>query len=104
VINVISYRDICPVLKKARLIPSVFIQSSAVHCLYVAFFQPVTTPALPNTYEDSAAAGDYDAFVQNLDTYLQETTQSLNDLDPADYVPDLSQLDALIESLRIGQR
>jgi hypothetical protein len=68
---------------------------------YVAYFQPVTTPALPASYEESAAAEDYDAFVANLDRYLEETTQTLNALPTTEFTPDLAQLDRMIQSLTI---
>jgi hypothetical protein len=69
---------------------------------YIAFYQPVSTSTLPNTFEDSVAAADYEAFAASFDSYLAETVQSLNALPATDYTPDLSQLDTLIESLRLG--
>jgi hypothetical protein len=69
---------------------------------YIAYFHPIATTALPDTYEESEAAQDYNAFVQNMESYLEETTQTLNKLDSLDYVPNLVQLDAMLESLQVG--
>jgi hypothetical protein len=68
---------------------------------YVAYFHPLETSILPDNYEDSAAAEDEAAFAQNYEAYLQETAQALAEAAPADYSPDLSQLDNLIESLQL---
>jgi hypothetical protein len=68
---------------------------------YVAYFQPLATTTLPDSYEDSAAAEDEAAFAENYETYLRETIQALDEAAPADYSPDLSQLDGLIESLQL---
>lgn len=69
---------------------------------YVAFFQPLITDALPATYDETAAAKDYDAFAQNFEAYLRETTQTLDGLNPGDFSPDLSKLDAMLETLKLG--
>ena len=68
---------------------------------YVAYFHPLATTALPDNYEDSVAAEDEAAFAENYETYLRETAQALDEAAPADYSPDLSQLDGLIESLQL---
>ncbi|MCB0212402.1 MAG: WG repeat-containing protein [Anaerolineae bacterium] len=68
---------------------------------YVALYYPVSTAALPDSFDETEAADDYDAFLENFETYLQETHDSLNGLDPADFSPDLTDLDSLVKSLVI---
>lgn len=67
---------------------------------YVAYFQPISTPLLPNTLAE-AGAQDYDAFAQKFESYLAQTTQALNGARPGDFTPDLSQIDKMLESLLI---
>lgn len=69
---------------------------------YLAFYQPISTSALPDTFDESPAAADYDTFAANFENYLAETRQTLNDLPATAFEPDLAQLDALIESLQLG--
>ena len=68
---------------------------------YVAFFYPVATTLLPNTPADSEAFANYETFVANLNTYMPETIQRLDALAAENYTPDLSLLDALVESIAI---
>lgn len=65
---------------------------------YVAAFFPLATPALPVTIE----VEDWDAFHANYDSYLSETTAALDQLSPAEFTPDLTLLDAVVASLRVG--
>jgi len=64
---------------------------------YVAAFFPLSTAALPVTIEIE----DWDAFHASYDAYLAETTARLDQLSPADFMPDLSLLDALVTSIGI---
>ncbi len=68
---------------------------------YVAFFYPVSAPLLPSTIADSEAFADYETFVQNLNEYMPETIQRLNALSADNYVPDLTMLDAVAQSITI---
>jgi hypothetical protein len=60
---------------------------------------PIDTPVLP---EIDYTTLDYDAFAQNYLPYLEETLGKLDGLDAQAYTPDLTLLDNLIKSLRIG--
>lgn len=68
---------------------------------YISLFYPISTDALPDTVEETDAVEDYDEFLENFDTYLQETSRTLNELEPTDFAPDLGDLDAMVESLEI---
>lgn len=71
---------------------------------YIAYFHPASTELLPGDAEEVAALlEENDAFEENYEAYLQETTEALDQADPGDFTPDLTNLDAMIESLRIGQ-
>jgi hypothetical protein len=60
---------------------------------------PIDTPVLP---EIDYTTLDYDAFAQSYLPYLEETLGKLDGLDAQAYTPDLTLLDNLIKSLRIG--
>jgi heat shock protein HslJ len=67
---------------------------------YVSLYWPVSTAALPNTAAEVPA--DVNAQATNPETYpgyLQATKDTLNALTPAEWAPDLSQLDVLVQSL-----
>jgi heat shock protein HslJ/uncharacterized lipoprotein YbaY len=67
---------------------------------YLSLHWPVSTAALPNTPADVPA--DVEAQATNPETYpvyLQETKDTLNGLDTADWTPDLADLDALVASI-----
>ncbi len=64
---------------------------------YVAAFFPLTTAALPDKIE----VEDWEAFHANYNTYLSETTAVLDQLPPAEFMPDLTLLDAVVTSLQI---
>ncbi|MCB0167425.1 MAG: WG repeat-containing protein [Anaerolineae bacterium] len=70
---------------------------------YIAFYNPASTALLPS---DLAAIDtlleDPAEFKENYQTYLKETTDALDQASPADFTPDLSQLDTMLESLQIG--
>lgn len=67
---------------------------------YVAAIFPVTNPILP---DDGAELidPDFEAFIDNWDGYLAETVNQLNGQGMSSFSPDLSLLDALIQSLHI---
>lgn len=69
--------------------------------LFIAFFYPVTTPALPDTVEEvspeSMALVDSDPAL-----YLDEQAAALNALAPSDWQPDLDLLDKFVGSLTYG--
>lgn len=66
---------------------------------YVALYYPVNTSALPSAFDETEAAEDYEAFAENFETYLQETNDTLNALNPSDFTPNLEDLDSMVESL-----
>ncbi|MCB0193341.1 MAG: WG repeat-containing protein, partial [Anaerolineae bacterium] len=70
---------------------------------YVALYYPVSTSTLPDSFDETDAADDYETFLSNFETYLQETNEMLNGLDSTDFSPDLTDLDRLVESLVIEE-
>lgn len=71
---------------------------------YISLHWPVSTAALPNTPADVPT--DIEAQSTNPDTYaayLQATQDTLNALDPADWQPNLAELDALVASISFQQ-
>jgi heat shock protein HslJ len=65
----------------------------------VNFFYPVTTAKLPKQADLTGA--EMDKFNSDPQGYIKAQAEMLNALAPADWQPDLSQLDALVGSLRI---
>jgi len=70
---------------------------------YVSFVYPLFTPALPDTFEDVSTeirqqvARDYNA-------YLAQTAEDLAQLDPeTEWLPPLSMLDGMVQSITINQ-
>lgn len=70
---------------------------------YVAVFLPISHPGLPGQidvnnmpqdFRDAETSGNYDA-------YYQSKVDQLNAALPGDFRPDLSQLDALVQSIRV---
>jgi hypothetical protein len=70
---------------------------TADHAYYVVAFFPVQSDSLPA--KDDIA--DYEAFANNMPTYLVQTTADLNALPNTAFQPDLTLLDAVIQSLRV---
>ena len=66
----------------------------------VAFFYPVTTKKLPNTMAD-LSADEQAKFAADPQAYVQRQADELNTLSPADWDPNLDQLNALVGSLQI---
>lgn len=69
---------------------------------YVSFVYPVSSSLLPDTFEDTPAAEDFDAFMEGYDSYLDETSQSLNQATGSEFTPDLTTLDELVQTLQVG--
>lgn len=65
---------------------------------YVSAILPVTTASLPATAEPIT---DYDAFIATYDTYLQETIAELDQLSAGEFIPTLTALDNLVQSIEI---
>lgn len=65
--------------------------------LYVSAFFPVSTAALPDNVDDF----DFSQIesTESWLAYLTETTEALGNLNVAEFIPDLTQLDGVIESL-----
>lgn len=66
---------------------------------YIAVFFPLTTLVLPDTIK----VDDWETFHANYDTYLAETTALLDQLLPAEFTPDLTLLDAVVDSLGVEE-
>jgi hypothetical protein len=67
----------------------------------VAAILPVSHPMLPANWMIEIPAGDADAFAQNLDSYMGDVEQQLSAQDVSSFTPDLSLLDAMIQSLEL---
>jgi hypothetical protein len=70
---------------------------------YISFVFPVFTPDLPDTFEDvpteisQQVTGDYNA-------YLAQTVEGLAQLDPeTNWLPPISMLDGMVQSITINQ-
>ena len=62
---------------------------------------PLRVPMLPDSIDYSAI--DWDTFAANYGTYLDETVTALDNAASGDYTPSLDTLDALLQSLSVGQ-
>lgn len=69
---------------------------------YISAWYPLSAVGLPNTYEESGLPTDHDEFVAVFPAYMEETIKMLSDLEADQYTPSLNQLDAMIQSLRVG--
>jgi len=67
---------------------------------YVAAVFPVTAPGFPAEYP---ADLDYEAFAARLHDYFNESIATLNAADGEAFVPALSTLDSIIQSITVGQ-
>lgn len=65
---------------------------------YVSAILPVATASLPATPEPIT---DYDAFSANYETYLEETVAELDQLSAGAFIPTLTALDNLVQSIEI---
>lgn len=67
---------------------------------YVAAVFPVTAPGFPAEYPVNL---DYDAFAARLHEYFNESIATLNAADGEAFVPALSTLDSIIQSITVAQ-
>ncbi len=65
---------------------------------YVSFIFPVSASLLPDEHGPNL---DSEAFTSKYESYLAEISQALNELSVKDYIPDLTLLDTIIESLLV---
>lgn len=65
---------------------------------HVALVLPVSHASLP---ADETVVSDYQAFIDNFPTYLQEVKTTLNAAGPDEFTPSLAALDALARSLLV---
>ena len=68
---------------------------------YVSMRWPVTTSALPGSMEEMTPE-QQQAIENDFATYMQQTTDMLNGLEPSDRAPNLTDLDAVFKSLSIA--
>jgi hypothetical protein len=67
---------------------------------YISFKWPVSTNRLPDTAEAASdAASEQASNSDSYETYVEATKETLNDLPPAAWSPDLVLLDDMIASL-----
>ena len=66
----------------------------------VAAILPISHPSLPDDSSE-IPGGDFEAFAENFQTYSEEIAGQLDAQPPASFVPDLSLLDAMIQSLLV---
>jgi heat shock protein HslJ len=66
----------------------------------VSFFYPVTSPTLPMSAAD-VSADEMSQVDSDPAAYMAQQNEELNALTPADWQPDLTELDALVGSLQI---
>jgi hypothetical protein len=67
---------------------------------YVALFYPISTWTLPDN-TDTLAPEEVTKITANYQAYREQIQKDLNALNPADFTPDLSTLDAMVASLEI---
>ena len=68
---------------------------------YVAAILPVSHSSLPADGTE-IPGGDWEAFAQNFETYASEIEQQLDAQSASSFAPDLSLLDAMIQSLEVA--
>jgi len=68
---------------------------------YISANLPVTNFSLP--YDGASVMGDYMTFHENWDTYIADTIAWLEAQDPANFFPNLDQLDAMMTSFEINR-
>lgn len=91
-------QDASPVLN--RQLKYIFQGLTHDNKYYVSFEYPVSTAALPDDVENMTAEQQKQA-TDDFQSYLRATQDKLNDLAPVDFTPDLSKLDALVQSITI---
>lgn len=70
---------------------------------YISATFPVHHPDLPSGYEDffSSTGMEYNTFEKNYPEYLDTTVQMLDNAGPADFIPALNMLDAIMADLTL---
>jgi hypothetical protein len=68
---------------------------------YISLVLPVSTAVLPNT-QPNLTPEEWEALSDEYEEYLAETVAELNALGPDDFLPTLSALDQLVQSLEIN--
>ena len=86
----------------ARTIFYVFQGLSADGEWYISAIWPLDATILPATAEVALGGQSYEAFLENFDRYLRQVISDLDALQPAEFAPDLTLLDAWIASLTIS--
>lgn len=69
--------------------------------IFIAMFWPVTTPFLPNSMAGVPQV-QIDAVNADPTTYMNQKSEELNALSPADWDPNLNMLDSVLASLQYG--
>ncbi|MCB0191184.1 MAG: WG repeat-containing protein [Anaerolineae bacterium] len=70
---------------------------------YVAYYHPAPSTLLPGDFESvEGLIEDYDAFEADFETYLQEINDQLDTAETSAFTPNLTDIDAMLESLQIG--
>lgn len=67
---------------------------------YVSAILPVSNLILPAD-DSEIPGGDFGTFADNYENYINDLVQQLNQQPPSSFTPDLTLLDALIQSLRV---
>lgn len=65
---------------------------------FIIAILPIKATSLPDQADMPA---DMDAFIANIETYLAEVTSGLNALTPEQFTPNLSDIDELMQSIRL---
>lgn len=86
----------------AKTIFYVFQGLSADGKWYISAIWPLDATILPATTEIALGGQSYEAFLESFDRYLRQLISDLDALQPAEFAPDLTLLDAWIESLAIA--
>ena len=68
---------------------------------YLAAVFPVSHPLLPDAGEE-VINGDFDAFFENYESYIDVVTNLVNTQDASSFILDLNLLDALIRSIQVA--
>lgn len=68
---------------------------------FVSVFFPIGSPALPEETK-SISGPEYDAFVKEYTTYLNNIVTTLNSLPPAGFTPNLTLLENMVRSLNVS--
>jgi hypothetical protein len=67
---------------------------------YVAAVMPASHSSLPSD-QNQIPGGNFESFANNFETYMAGVEQTLSALTDNSFVPDLSQLDGLFQSMRV---